>query len=169
MHGPTTIAQKQFRRTLGCYPTGVTVVTGIGPKGELLGVTVNSFSSVSLEPPLILFCLNRGLRSLAAFEAATHYTVNVLCQDQGDIATRFASKDDDKWRGMDASRGENGCPVIENAMAVLECAAHTQFEAGDHVIFVGQVIDMQARPEAQPLVFHQGRYEALAMSPQEGS
>ena len=169
MPGPNAIDQKQFRRTLGCYPTGVTVVTGIGPGGELLGITVNSFSSVSLEPPLILFCLDRDARSLSAFEAATHYTVNVLRQDQGDIATRFASKDDDKWRGMDTSHGENGCPVIDDAMAVLECAAHARFQAGDHVIFVGLVVDMRAQPDARPLVFHRGRYEALAMPPQEDS
>ena len=169
MAGPNAIDRKQFRQTLGCYPTGVTVVTGVGPGSELLGVTVNSFSSVSLEPPLILFCLDTGIRSLPAFEAASHYTVNVLCQDQGDIATRFASKDNDKWRGMDPHHGENGCPVIDDAMAVLECAAHTRFEAGDHVIFVGEVVAMRARPDARPLVFHLGRYEALAMAPEGDS
>jgi flavin reductase (DIM6/NTAB) family NADH-FMN oxidoreductase RutF len=166
MDGPSVIDRKQFRQTLGCFPTGVTVVTGMGPDGELLGVTVNSFSSVSLEPPLILFCLDKGLRSLPAFKAASHYTVNVLCQDQGNIATRFASRDDDKWRGMVPLHGENGCPVIGNAMAVLECAAYTQFEAGDHVIFVGEVVAIRARPDARPLIFHSGRYEALAMSPE---
>ena len=152
---------RKFRDTLGCFPTGVTVVTAVMPKDNLLGVTVNSFNSVSLEPPLILFCLDRGIRSLAGFEVASHYAVNVLSLDQGDLARRFASASDDKWNGLKVRYGETGCPVFEDAMAVLECAAHARHDGGDHVIFVGRVVAMRARPEARPLVFHRGRYAAL--------
>lgn len=152
--------KRQFRDCLGCFPTGVTVVTAVGPDG-LLGVTVNSFNSVSLDPPLILFCLDRGIRSLAGFEAARHHAVNVLDIEQGDLARRFASASDDKWAGLEVSHGETGCPVFDDAMAVMECAAHERHDGGDHVIFVGRVVAMRARLNARPLVFHRGRYAGL--------
>lgn len=152
--------RRQFRDCLGCFPTGVTVVTAVGREGPI-GVTVNSFNSVSLDPPLILFCLDRSTRSLAGFEAATHYAVNVLNLDQGALARRFASADNDKWAGLDVARGKTGCPVFEGAAAVMECAAHARHEGGDHIIFVGRVVAMRAHPEARPLVFHRGRYASL--------
>jgi len=148
-----------FRRTLGNFATGVTVMTTRDPAtGKPVGVTVNAFSSVSLDPPLVLFCL--GLRSelLDIFKANGHYAVNVLAQDQEDLSGRFSRRGDDKFAEVRTSDGAGGVPVIDGCVASLECQLSDVLDGGDHAILVGRVLDAHYHPETVPLLYFRGGY-----------
>ena len=138
-----------FRAALGMFATGVTIVTARGADGEPVGLTANSFNSVSLEPPLVLWSLARSAGSMPAFERGSHYTINILAADQHALAERFASKAADRFRDL---------MFREGAAAVFECFNRSRYEEGDHVIFVGEVERCEQRAGAQPLIFHGGRY-----------
>ena len=148
----------EFRAALGMFATGVTIVTARGPDGEPVGLTANSFNSVSLNPPLVLWSLSRRAGTLAAFRAGSHYAINILAADQRALAERFASKSADRFAGVKCHEGTAGAPVIEGAVAVFECFNRSRYEEGDHVIFVGEVERCEHRAGAQPLLFHGGRY-----------
>jgi flavin reductase (DIM6/NTAB) family NADH-FMN oxidoreductase RutF len=147
-----------FRGAMGSFATGVTIVTALDAEGRPVGLTANSFNSVSLTPPLVLWSLSLAARSMAVFRQATHYTVNVLAADQRALADRFAARVADRFAGIPYRPGLHGCPVFEGAAAVFECRSRSRHEEGDHVIFVGEVLRCLHRPEAQPLVYHQGGY-----------
>ncbi|WP_290869341.1 flavin reductase family protein [Aquabacterium sp.] len=149
---------EEFRATLGQFTTGVTIVTARDADGRLLGLTANSFNSVSLNPPLVLWSLARHSSSMQGLRSATHYAINVLSADQRGLAERFASKCADRFEGVAWQPGLSGAPVIDGAIAVFECAHHAQHEAGDHLIFVGQVTHCRRRIGAAPLVYHGGRF-----------
>jgi len=149
---------QHFRAALGMFATGVTVVTARAADGSLVGLTANSFNSVSLNPPLVLWSLARLAGSLPIFSRGSHYAVNILAADQKDLAQRFATRDIDRFAGVAWREGAGGAPVLEGVAAVFECANRSQYEEGDHVIFVGEVERCAARPGAQPLIFHGGRY-----------
>lgn len=155
--------ERQFRDALAAFPTGVAVITGISAEGERVGITVNSFNSVSLSPPLVLFSVARSARSFAAWRQMSHYAVNILSQDQEAISNRFARRLDDKWDGLLVLDGVYGMPLLPNALAAFECAAHAHYEGGDHAIFVGRVeaLHTTAHKQAQPLIFFGGRYRRL--------
>ncbi|CAL8977614.1 p-hydroxyphenylacetate 3-hydroxylase, reductase component [Rhodoplanes serenus] len=160
--------QTRFRRTLGRFPTGVAVVTGAGPDGAPLGITVSSFNSVSLDPPLILFSIARRANSFAAWQAARHYAVNVLGEDQEWLSDRFARPAADKWEGVTVTAGQHGMPVLPGCLAVLECEAYARHDGGDHEIFVGRVLGLTVDrdgPPRPPLVFFAGRYRKLMPDP----
>ncbi|MFT4192132.1 MAG: flavin reductase family protein [Comamonas sp.] len=140
------------------FATGVTIITTREADGTLRGFTASSFNSVSLDPPLILWSLVHGSSSFAAFSAASHYAVNVLTADQLPLARRFATRDIDRWAGVDHHPGEGGSPVLAQAAAVFECVQHARHEAGDHTIFVGEVLRCTHTPGAQPLLFHGGQF-----------
>ncbi|MBV8605806.1 MAG: flavin reductase family protein [Pelomonas sp.] len=147
-----------FRAALGLFATGVTIVTARADDGTLVGLTANSFNSVSLDPPLVLWSLARRAGSLPVFSGGSHYAINILAADQRGLAERFATRDIDRFAGVAWQEGAGGAPVLEGAAAVFECANRSQYEEGDHVIFVGEVERCRADPAAQPLIFHGGRY-----------
>jgi len=149
---------QQFRAALGLFATGVTIVTVRSQEGGLVGLTANSFNSVSLDPPLVLWSLARRAGSLPVFTRGTHYAINILAADQKDLAQRFAMRDIDRFAGVPWREGAGGAPVLEGAVATFECANRSRYEEGDHVIFVGEVERCTARAGAQPLIFHGGRY-----------
>jgi flavin reductase (DIM6/NTAB) family NADH-FMN oxidoreductase RutF len=141
MAGSETGEMKQaaLRRALGQFATGVTVITAQGPKGPI-GFTASSFNSVSLDPPLILWCLSQSSERLGAYRAAKGYAVNVLNADQADLASHFASKLEDRFAGIGWTEGRNGAPVLDGSLAVFECAHEAIHDAGDHQLFIGRVL-----------------------------
>ena len=153
-----TFTPQAFRAALGMFATGVTIVTARDADGLLFGLTANSFNSVSLEPPLVLWSLSRQAGSMPAFARGSHYVVNILAADQHELAVRFASKQLDRFREVAFRDGAAGAPVIEGAAAVFECFNRSQYREGDHVIFVGEVERCSHREGAAPLLFHGGRY-----------
>jgi flavin reductase (DIM6/NTAB) family NADH-FMN oxidoreductase RutF len=148
----------EFRAALGMFATGVTIVTARGADGEPVGLTANSFNSVSLSPPLVLWSLSRSAGSMPAFERGSHYAINILTAEQHTLAARFASKAVDRFKDLAFREGAGGAPIIEGAAAVFECFNRSRYEEGDHVIFVGEVEHCQRRDGAQPLIYHGGRY-----------
>lgn len=164
----TTFDPMEFRRALGTFPTGVAIITTCGPDGQPVGLTCNSFSSVSLDPPLVLWSLRRASKSLAAFRAASHFAINVLAEDQRDLSARFASSSiPDKFDGIASTSGHGGVPLIEDCLARFHCSAYAEYEAGDHYIFVGRVERFEHHREDDPLVFYKGAYMILAQSLRE--
>jgi flavin reductase (DIM6/NTAB) family NADH-FMN oxidoreductase RutF len=147
-----------FRGALGMFATGVTVVTARRADGTLVGLTANSFNSVSLEPPLVLWSLSRSAGSMPVFERGSHYAINILAASQHTLAERFAGKAADRFSDVAFSDGAGGAPVLEGAAAVFECFNRSQYEEGDHVIFVGEVERCSWRQGVAPLIFHGGRY-----------
>ena len=157
MPEPTRDHGRHFRDALGAFATGVTIVTTRDPKGRDFGLTANSFNSVSLEPPMVLWSLARSARSLPAFLAATHFAVHVLAADQEALSVRFAARGADKFAGLDLERGAGKVPLLRGCSARFQCRTAFRHEGGDHVIFVGAVdsFDQSDRPA---LIFHGGRY-----------
>ena len=148
---------RDFRNALGTFATGVSVVTTAGPDGVPIGLTCNSFSSVSLSPPLVLWSLSLRSPNLSNFLQAPHFAVNILAADQMHIAKRFSQPLADKFDGVRHHAGTAGVPLIEGAAAHLECRTETRNYSGDHVIFIGHVRHYAWR-ECPPLVFWRGRY-----------
>ena len=140
---------------------GVTVVTACAPSGELLGVTANSFNSVSLDPPLILFSLDRLAYSLPAFEAAGSFAVNILGESQTHLSQNFARTQGDKWQGISFERWGTGSPILNGCIAAFDCRTHAIHDGGDHRIFVGEVLRFEAKPEGNPLIYFRGSYSGL--------
>jgi flavin reductase (DIM6/NTAB) family NADH-FMN oxidoreductase RutF len=148
----------EFRAALGMFATGVTVVTARTAEGDLIGLTANSFNSVSLSPPLVLWSLARKAGSMPVFEQGSHYAINILAAEQRDLAERFASRTPDRFAGVGWRTGQAGAPLIDGAVAVFECFNRSRYEEGDHVIFVGEVECCSVRAGASPLIFHGGRF-----------
>jgi flavin reductase (DIM6/NTAB) family NADH-FMN oxidoreductase RutF len=155
---PSGLDAQQFRAALGMFATGVTIVTARDADGSLVGLTANSFNSVSLAPPLVLWSLAMKAGSMPVFSRGSHYAINILAADQQDLARRFATRDIDRFAGVRWREGAGGAPVLDGVAAVFECANRSQYEEGDHVIFVGEVECCSRREQAQPLIFHGGRY-----------
>jgi flavin reductase (DIM6/NTAB) family NADH-FMN oxidoreductase RutF len=148
-------ARAALRSTLGRYATGVTVVTATH-RGRAAGVTVNAFTSVSLHPPLVMWCLRRGSRSLPLFVGAGSFAVNVLGSGQRDLAARFAGPGD-RFHGVPLRRTAHPMPLLAGTVATLVCSLTRLVPAGDHVLLIGEVIDHRAS-SGPPLLFHDGRY-----------
>jgi len=159
------IDASELRSTLGAYPTGVTVVTAQTAERELIGITVNSFSSVSLEPPLVLFSLQRSLRSLDAFARCGYFAVNFLREDQERVSARFARPSETKWHNVAFEEHTTGVPILGGATAWLACEHYARYDGGDHEIFVGRVVALEHDRQAAPLVFFRGRYHRLESGP----
>lgn len=146
-----------FRRALGSFATGVTIITTRGDDGTPLGLTANSFNSVSLNPPLVLWSLASSSRNLEAFRKAEHWAVHVLGTHQEALSGRFARAGEDKFAGIAVDEGVGGIPLLHDCTARFQCRTAFQYEGGDHVIFVGEVLQFDWT-ETAPLVFHGGRY-----------
>ena len=147
-----------FRAALGMFATGVTVITARRADGTLVGLTANSFNSVSLAPPLVLWSLAQAAASLPAFRAGSHYAINILAKGQKALAERFAMKGADRWQGVEFADGLGGAPLLQGAAATFECFNRSRYEEGDHVIFVGEVERCAHREGAAPLLYHGGRF-----------
>ena len=154
----------EFRRTLGAFATGVTVITTHG-EADAYGMTANAFSSVSLDPPLVLVCVISGTRGAETIERNAAFAVNILCADQEPISRYFASRDRPGGRAGFAQvphmTAVTGSPVLLGAGGFLDCRVVDSHEAGDHVIFIGEVVALGVDPDVQPLLFHHGRYRML--------
>lgn len=166
---PTARATADFRLAMSSFATGVTVVTVTAPDGSLYGMTVNSFSSVSLDPMLVLVSLNAASRGLELIEDSRTFTVNVLAREQEYLSRWFAGRqrpsDSTMFDGVPISLGATGCPVILDAAASFDCRVHQLVPAGDHVIVIGEVAALTHRTDADPLVFHGGDYRCVAAAP----
>jgi flavin reductase (DIM6/NTAB) family NADH-FMN oxidoreductase RutF len=157
---PPSFSPTEFREALGMFATGVTVVTARDAHGKFVGLTANSFNSVSLSPPLVLWSLARSAGSMAAFSAGSHYAVNILSADQQELAVQFSARGRDRFAGVAFTLGTGGAPLLEGAVATFECFNRSRYDEGDHVIFVGEVERCTHRPGASPLLFHGGRFYA---------
>jgi flavin reductase (DIM6/NTAB) family NADH-FMN oxidoreductase RutF len=149
---------RAFRDALGQFATGVTIVTTSAADGTPIGLTANSFTSVSLEPPLVLVSLSHRLKSLPSFATSAAFSINVLGEDHGELAMRFATPHRDKWSGGHFACGENGCPRFTAAAAVFECRKYAVHPAGDHDLYLGEVTRFATQQERRPLIFHRGRF-----------
>jgi len=152
---------QRFKHALGSFTTGVTIVTTVDAAGANIGITANSFNSVSLEPPLVLWSLNRASSNIAAFMQAKHFAVHVLAAGQEALATTFSQRGVDRFADVTFERGPDGVPLLAGCAARFECRTAFQYEGGDHVIFVGEVLGFE-HWDREPLVFKRGRY-ALAV------
>jgi len=150
-----------LRRAMGRFATGVTVVTTRTAAGKVEALTANSFTTVSLDPPLVLWSLARKAASFKAFEAAQHFVVNVLAVDQVDLCRHFATPRADKLAGVAFSDGPGGSPVLAGTLAHFSCARHAFVDGGDHVIIVGRVVEASHR-DGEPLVFAAGHFHRTA-------
>jgi flavin reductase (DIM6/NTAB) family NADH-FMN oxidoreductase RutF len=151
-------SQTEFRNSLAMFATGVTIVTARASGGKLVGLTANSFNSVSLSPPLVLWSLARAAASLAAFSTGSHYAINILAADQINLARRFAAKGVDRFADVAFEQGIGGAPLLAGAAATFECFNRSRYFEGDHVIFVGEVERCAHRTGASPLLFHGGKF-----------
>ena len=157
---------KDFRAALSAFATGVTVVTTLDGQGGGVGLTANSFTSVSLTPPLILWSLARSSRSLIAFEHCDHFAIHVLARHQRDLSDRFARGGQEKFAGLTLERGPGGIPLLPAYAARFVCRNTYRYDGGDHVIFVGEVVEFDGSAR-EPLVFHGGRYATASALPAE--
>jgi flavin reductase (DIM6/NTAB) family NADH-FMN oxidoreductase RutF len=156
MSGDAGFDDRELRRVLGHFATGVVVLTA-SYADERAGVTVNSFSSLSLRPPLVLFSLMQNLRSLPVFLKAERIGINILSAHQQEVSNRFASVGVDKWAGTPVSAGSRGAILIDDALAHLECERHAVVDGGDHLIFVCRVLEFRSHP-GEPLMYFRGGY-----------
>lgn len=154
---PSLPDPRAFRAALGSFTTGVTVITTRAKDGRAVGVTANSFNSVSLDPPMVLWSLSKKAYSLPAFAESEQWAVHVLAADQESLSNRFARSGEDKFSGLDFNDSPDGVPLLPGCVARFQCKTAFQYEGGDHVILVGEVTAFD-HTELEPLVFHAGRY-----------
>ncbi|HEY8592394.1 MAG TPA: flavin reductase family protein [Sphingomicrobium sp.] len=155
-HDPRTL-----RDALGCFATGVTVVTCLNGEGEPAGLTVNSFTSVSLDPPLLLVCLHKQALSAAALIEAEQFAINVLQNEQQPASITFSTRVEDRFGKTPWSRGESGAPILEDSLCVFECERYAVYDGGDHHILVGQVVKASFDAGLDPLLYFRGKYRRL--------
>jgi flavin reductase (DIM6/NTAB) family NADH-FMN oxidoreductase RutF len=160
-------SERQFRDAMAQLATGVSVICARASDGRYVGFTANSFNSVSLDPPLVVWTLAHKAANIATFVAAERYAINVLAHDQADLARRFSRPHADRFAGVPYRLGVSSAPLIEGCIAWFECRQHTQLKAGDHVLFVGEVEQCDFRA-ASGLVFHHSRF-AIPQPLDEGS
>lgn len=160
----TAIDPLKFRLALGNFATGVAIMTAQNAKGEKVGITANSFNSVSLNPPLILWSLDKKSSTYMVFAEATHFTVNILSGSQIELSNRFSRRNIDKFQGTHFHLGTGSAPILENCSAVFECETYQIIEGGDHWIIFGKVISFSDEGRS-PLVYHQGIYSAVTPHP----
>lgn len=149
-----------FRNALGSFATGITVITALGKDGQKVGMTANSFNSVSLDPALVLWSVARDANCFDDFIGAESFAIHVLAADQEAISNRFAKSGVDKFAGIDCSEGLAGIPILPHYSACFQCQIENQYEGGDHVILVGRVIEFSDKG-LEPLIFSRGKYATL--------
>lgn len=156
------VDSKSFRQALGHFPTGVAIVTTRTGDGHPVGLTINSFTSLSLDPPLIMWSLDNRARSLSIFENCNYFAINIISSAQVDAAMGFANpKVEDKFGLVSHADGEEGVPLIDHCVATFVCKNYRQYEGGDHTIFIGRVVRHNTITEQEPAVFHRGKFTRL--------
>lgn len=155
----------ELRNTLGKFATGVCVVTTEGPNGPI-GMTINSFSSLSLDPALLLWSIQKNSDCFPSFDAAKGYAISVLTDEQMDISNKYASRGDHLLDSDDFIQGKTGQFILKNAVATFECSVWAKYEGGDHVILVGQVEEFSSTDDQEPILFYSGGYRTLAEKPE---
>lgn len=163
----TSFDPQEFRSALSTFTTGVTIITTRGEDGEPVGLTANSFNSVSLNPPMVLWSLDKNAMSLPAFSANKHWNVHILSTEQEALSGRFASRGEDKFKGLELDQGINDIPLMPNCTARFNCRTAFIYEGGDHMIFVGEVLSFD-KTDLPPLAFQSGQYALAARKPREG-
>lgn len=157
---PQVIDPAEFRQVMGHWLTGVTVITA-GDGGEPIGMAANSFTSVSLDPPLVLFCAGKSSSTWPRIEASGAFAVNLLAGDQEEVSRLMATKDADRFASVGYRPGVTGSPILNGTLAYLDCQIEAKHDAGDHVLVVGRVVDLGVHHEGAPLAFFRGGYGDL--------
>ncbi|MFY7777060.1 MAG: flavin reductase family protein [Elstera sp.] len=152
---------RDFRNALGNFATGIAIVTTRDADGQPVGCTINSFASVSLEPPLISFCLDRKAGTFTAFQTHSHFALHFLAANQEELSRRFAKAGEDRFGDLQPIRGLGDVPVLPGCLAHFECSVFDRIDAGDHVLILGQVEKLQAGSDLPPLLYFRGRYAHL--------
>lgn len=155
------VDKQEFRGVMGHFATGVTVITTRDGDGKLYGLTANAVSSVSLEPPLVLCCVDKKADSYSAFGASKVFAVNILSKEQEVLSRTFAKSGGDKFAGVGYRHGPTGCPLLDDVIAHLDCEVRYAFDAGDHTIFVGEPVEISMDQETDPLLYFRGGYRNL--------
>ena len=163
----TSFDPQEFRSALSTFTTGVTIITTRGEDGEPVGLTANSFNSVSLNPPMVLWSLDKNAMSLSAFTTNKHWNVHILSTEQEALSGRFASRGEDKFKDLELDEGINDIPLMHNCTARFNCRTAFIYEGGDHMIFVGEVLNFD-KTDLPPLAFQSGQYALAARKPREG-
>jgi len=152
---------RHYRDVIGCFATGVTIVTAVGAEGSLEGMTANSVTSVSMEPILLAVCFNRGSTTLDAVISSGSFVVNLLSTEQENLSNAFARRGPAPFGDCNYTRAELGSPVLEGGLGFLECKTHHSVEAGDHIVVFGEVVHCESKP-GDPLLFFRGGYREIA-------
>ncbi|WP_448212065.1 flavin reductase family protein [Colwellia sp. MEBiC06753] len=155
------ICPKEFRHALGKFPTGVTIITTKNQDNEYIGITASSFNSVSLNPPLILWSIDKNARSLPSFPDNGHYAIHVLKDDQQALSNKFARQGEDKFAGINITEGLGNVPLLDEYCVRFQCRCEHQYDGGDHIIMVGRVLDFDTNDSDNPLIFHSGSYAKI--------
>ena len=155
------VSSEEFRRACGRFATGVTIASALDCEGTPHGLTVSSFVSVSLEPPLVLICLGHAVSVIDIFRSAPYFGINVLSAGQRELSERFARKGHDRFNGLEWHRGETGVPLLSGTLASIECAVERRIPAGDHDIFLAEMVAATVR-DGEPLIHFASRYRRLA-------
>ncbi len=155
------VSSEEFRRACGRFATGVTIASVVDNQGIPHGLTVSSFTSVSLEPPLILICLGHAVSVIDAFRASPYFGINVLAEDQRELSERFARKGSDRFNGISWEVGKTGVPLIPGVLAAIECHVHQRITSGDHDIFIGEMLEARVSG-GDPLIYFASQYRGLA-------
>lgn len=157
-----SVDQLEFRRVMGHFATGVTVVTTHDGAGKLAGLTANAVASVSLEPPLLLVCVDKKSDSYDSFAASRSFVVNILSKDQETLSRRFAKSGGDKFTGVGFRLGVTGSPILSDTIGYIECRVRHELDAGDHTIYVGEAVDIEVSSDEDPLLYFRGGYRNLS-------
>lgn len=152
--------RRRFRQALGRFATGVTIITTVTPDGKYIGMTANSFNSVSLDPPMVLWSIARNASNYSHFSKCQYFAVHILSGEQKNLSEQFSQKVEDRFSGVDINVGQGGLPLIKDVSAIFQCKMSYQYEGGDHVILVGEVLEFD-QYECEPLIFHSGQYAKL--------
>ncbi|MET8776041.1 3-hydroxy-9,10-secoandrosta-1,3,5(10)-triene-9,17-dione monooxygenase reductase subunit [Nocardia sp. NPDC004654] len=160
--GQPVIDPRQFRNVLGQFCTGITVITAFGDDAAPIGFACQSFAALSLEPPLVLFCPTKASRSWAAIEKTGRFCVNILAEDQQQLCARFGSREPDKFAGTDWHTSDLDLPVLDDALATIQCTVDSVVDGGDHYIVIGRVqVLSESTDSGRPLLFYRGQYTAI--------
>jgi flavin reductase (DIM6/NTAB) family NADH-FMN oxidoreductase RutF len=154
------IDKNQLRQVMGHFATGVTIITTFNKDGQMHGLTANAFTSVSLEPPLLLISVDKKAESYPAFEESKVFTVNILADEQEALSRKFAVSGGNKFEGVAYRRGANGAAILDGTLAHIECTLYGAYEGGDHSLYLGEIQEAEVR-EGKPLVFYRGGYRAI--------
>jgi len=154
------VTSEEFRRACGRFATGVTIASVLDASRAPHGLTVSSFTSVSLDPPLVLICLGHAVSVIEHFRAAKYFGINVLTEEQRELSDRFARKGQDRFDGLKWRPGETGVPLLPGVLAAVECRTHQRIASGDHDIFVGEMVKVHVH-EGDPLIYYASRYRGL--------